>query len=143
MNLIFELGRAQRVLEDLERLIVVHKKEISSYKSKEGKQQDGQFCLMDETWEDYRMGTAWSQVDAHRWFRTTVTIPESMGGHHVEFLITTGREGGDESADAVLSGRRAHARSGCESPGGDDYKKCQSRGMSRDRGTCIQWDGKG
>ena len=29
MNLIFELGRAQRVLEDLERLIVVHKKEIS------------------------------------------------------------------------------------------------------------------
>lgn len=93
MNLIFELGRAQRVLEDLERLIVVHKKEISSYKSKEGKQQDGQFCLMDETWEDYRMGTAWSQVDAHRWFRTTVTIPESMGGHHVEFLITTGREG--------------------------------------------------
>ena len=40
MNLIFELGRAQRVLEDLERLIVVHKKEISSYKSKEGKQQD-------------------------------------------------------------------------------------------------------
>ena len=36
MNLIFELGRAQRVLEDLERLIVVHKKEISSYKSKEG-----------------------------------------------------------------------------------------------------------
>ena len=50
MNLIFELGRAQRVLEDLERLIVVHKKEISSYKSKEGKQQDGQFCLMDETW---------------------------------------------------------------------------------------------
>jgi alpha-mannosidase len=93
MNLIFELGRAQRVLEDLERLIVVHKKEISSYKSKEGKQQDGQFCLMDETWEDYRMGTAWSQVDAHRWFRTTVTIPESMDGHHVEFLITTGREG--------------------------------------------------
>ena len=63
MNLIFELGRAQRVLEDVERLIVVHKKEISSYKSKEGKQQDGQFCLMDETWEDYRMGTAWSQVD--------------------------------------------------------------------------------
>ena len=54
-----------------------------------------------------------------------------------------GRVGRDESADAVLSGRRAHARSGCESPGGDDYKKCQSRGMPRDCGSCIQWDGKG
>lgn len=32
-------------------------------------------------------------MDAHRWFRTTITIPESMDGKHVEFLITTGREG--------------------------------------------------
>ena len=39
------------------------------------------------------MGTAWNQVDAHRWFRTTITIPESMDGKYVEFLITTGREG--------------------------------------------------
>lgn len=93
MNLIFELGRAQRLKEDIENLIVIEKKEITEYKSLEGKKKDGYFCEIDESWENYEMGTAWNQLDAHRWFRTTVTIPESMDGKHVEFLITTGREG--------------------------------------------------
>ena len=93
MNLIFELGRAQRLTEDVEKLIVMEKREITAYKSLEGKRKDGYHCEMDEQWQDYEMGTAWSQVDAHRWFRTSITIPESMDGQHVEFLITTGREG--------------------------------------------------
>ena len=93
MNLIFELGRAQRLREDSEKMIIVEKREITAYKSLEGKKKDGHVCAIDGQWKDYVMGTAWNQVDAHRWFRTTITIPESMDGKHVEFLITTGREG--------------------------------------------------
>lgn len=93
MNLIFELGRAQRLREDIEKMIIVEKREITAYKSLEGKKKDGHVCAIDGQWKDYVMGTAWNQVDAHRWFRTTITIPESMDGKHVEFLITTGREG--------------------------------------------------
>lgn len=93
MNLIFELGRAQRLIDDIEKLIVMEKSEITAYKSLEGKKKDGYLCAIDGQWEDYEMGTAWSQLDAHRWFRTTFTIPQSMDGQHVEFLITTGREG--------------------------------------------------
>lgn len=93
MNLIFELGRAQRLREDIEKMIIVEKREITVYKSLEGKKKDGHVCAIDGQWKDYVMGTAWNQVDAHRWFRTTITIPESMDGKHVEFLITTGREG--------------------------------------------------
>ena len=93
MNLIFELGRAQRLREDIEKMIIVEKREITAYKSLEGKKKDGHVCAIDGQWKDYVMGTAWNQVDAHWWFRTTITIPESMDGKHVEFLITTGREG--------------------------------------------------
>lgn len=93
MNLIFELGRAQRLREDIEKMIIVEKREITAYKSLEGKKKDGHVCAIDGQWKDHVMGTAWNQVDAHRWFRTTITIPESMDGKHVEFLITTGREG--------------------------------------------------
>lgn len=93
MNLIFELGRAQRLREDIEKMIIVEKREITAYKSLEGKKKGGHVCAIDGQWKDYVMGTAWNQVDAHRWFRTTITIPESMDGKHVEFLITTGREG--------------------------------------------------
>lgn len=93
MNLIFELGRAQRLREDIEKMIIVEKREITAYKSLEGKKKDGHVCAIDGQWKDYVMGTEWNQVDAHRWFRTTITIPESMDGKHVEFLITTGREG--------------------------------------------------
>ena len=93
MNLIFELGRAQRLREDIEKMIIVEKREITAYKSLEGKKKDGHVCAIDGQWKDYVMGTAWNQVDAHRWFRTTITIPESMDGKHVEFLFTTGREG--------------------------------------------------
>lgn len=93
MNLIFEMGRAQRLREDIEKMIIVEKREITAYKSLEGKKKDGHVCAIDGQWKDYVMGTAWNQVDAHRWFRTTITIPESMDGKHVEFLITTGREG--------------------------------------------------
>lgn len=93
MNLIFELGRAQRLREDIEKMIIVEKREITAYKSLEGKKKDGHVCAIDGQWKDYVMGTAWNQVDARRWFRTTITIPESMDGKHVEFLITTGREG--------------------------------------------------
>lgn len=93
MNLIFELGRAQRLREDIEKMIIVEKREITAYKSLEGRKKGGHVCAIDGQWKDYVMGTAWNQVDAHRWFRTTITIPESMDGKHVEFLITTGREG--------------------------------------------------
>ena len=41
MNLIFELGRAQRLREDIEKMIIVEKREITAYKSLEGKKKAG------------------------------------------------------------------------------------------------------
>ncbi len=46
MNLIFELGRAQRLREDIEKMIIVEKREITAYKSLEGKKKDGHVCAI-------------------------------------------------------------------------------------------------
>ena len=48
MNLIFELGRAQRLREDIEKMIIVEKREITAYKSLEGRKRTGMYVqLMD------------------------------------------------------------------------------------------------
>lgn len=93
MNLIFELGRAERLKEDLKKLIIREKKELIRYSMKPGKQKDGYACRIDDTWSDYTMGDTWNETEEYRWFRTTFEIPKCMNGMYVEFLITTGREG--------------------------------------------------
>lgn len=48
MNLIFELGRAQRLREDIEKMIIVEKREITAYKSLEERKRTGMYVqLMD------------------------------------------------------------------------------------------------
>lgn len=92
MNLKFELERLQRLADDLEKLIISDSEEIIWYKKKEGKQKDGHFCSTAD-WETGRIDEPWMKLDDHRWFRTTVEIPERMEGRKVAFSITTGREG--------------------------------------------------
>ncbi len=46
-----------------------------------------------QDWEDCAIEEPWGCLDSHRWYRTTVEIPPRLDGAHVEFLITTGREG--------------------------------------------------
>lgn len=91
MNLTFELGRTERIKDDLRGLIIREKIELKDYRITSGKQKDG-YCCSTDGWAEYEMGENWGRTDEHRWFRRTISIPESMAGRHVEFSITTGRE---------------------------------------------------
>lgn len=92
MSLLFELERVERIEKDIEKLIVLSTIPVTNYKVMEGNQKDG-YCCSTEGWQDYEYNKAWSSLDSYRWLRTTVTIPKDMEGRHVEFRITTGREG--------------------------------------------------
>lgn len=92
MNLQFELERAERLIKDLKALRFQDKTEINSYKMKEGIITDGAICCVDD-WADFQINTPWKTLEDHRWFRTTFIIPKHMDCKHVEFIVTTGREG--------------------------------------------------
>ena len=92
MSILFELERMERLLDDLSLLRRPVKIPITDYKRKEGNAADGAVCSA-EDWEDCRIDEPWQTLDSHRWYRTTVEIPEELDGCHVEFLVTTGREG--------------------------------------------------
>lgn len=92
MSLLFELERMERLEKDIKSLITINTIPVTDYKVREGNQEDG-YCCSTEDWEDYQPDRAWSSLDSYRWLRTTITIPEEMDGSHVEFRITTGREG--------------------------------------------------
>ena len=92
MSLLFELERMERLAEDLNLLRRPVKILVDGYRRKDGKVPDGHLCPVGD-WEEGRIGEPWNCPDSHRWYRITITIPESMHKKHVEFLITTGREG--------------------------------------------------
>ncbi len=92
MSIMFELERMERLILDIDKLRIRERVQIIDYKMQCGNAKDGYFCST-ESWMDYKISTPWSELDRHRWFRTQVVIPEEMDGKHVEFMITTGREG--------------------------------------------------
>lgn len=92
MSLLFELERVERIEKDIGALVVLNSIPVADYKVRDGNQRDG-YCCPDDDWEDYQIDRAWSSLDSFRWLRTSVVIPEEMEGRHVEFRITTGREG--------------------------------------------------
>lgn len=92
MSLLFELERMERLAEDLNLLCRPVRYYVDCYRRKDGKTSDGHLCPVLD-WEKCRIDEPWNCPDSHRWYRTTITIPESMDKKHVEFLITTGREG--------------------------------------------------
>lgn len=92
MSILFELERMERLLEDLSLLRRPLKIPVTAYKRKDGADRDGAFCPT-EDWEDCRIDEPWQDLNSHRWYRTTIKIPDELAGCHVEFLITTGREG--------------------------------------------------
>ena len=92
MSILFELERMERLAEDLDRLRRPVRIPVSCYKRMEGKEKGSPWCSTLD-WEDCSIEEPWACLDSHRWYRTTVEIPPHLDGAHVEFLITTGREG--------------------------------------------------
>lgn len=92
MSTLFELERMERLIEDLEKLRRPGKLPVTRYFRWEGKEGGGPDGSL-EGWEECDIGEPWADLESHRWYRTTVIIPEEFDHCHVEFLITTGREG--------------------------------------------------
>lgn len=92
MSILFELERMERLSADLNRLRHPLRIPVLNYKRKDGKAQ-GNEIESTEDWENCRIDEPWRETDSHRWYRTTIEIPEEMDKKHVEFFITTGREG--------------------------------------------------
>ena len=79
MSILFELERMERLLEDLNDLRRPVKLPVIAYKRKEGRDRDGAVCSV-ENWEECRIDEPWQTLDSHRWYRTTVQIPEELEG---------------------------------------------------------------
>lgn len=91
MSILFELERMERLVADLDELRRPGKLPVTEYFRREGKEADAVGSL--EGWEKCNIEEPWKTLESHRWYRTTVTIPREYDGCHVEFRITTGREG--------------------------------------------------
>lgn len=92
MNTQFSLERAQRILKDLQEMLIPARIPVTCYRIWDGNREDGAFCSTDG-WAEWEAGTPWSGLERHRWFRTAVEIPAEFAGRTVEFVLTTGREG--------------------------------------------------
>lgn len=92
MSILFELERMERLLADIEKLRYPVSIPVSNYKMYEEKLAGGESCDI-SGWQDYQIETPWTSLNAHRWLRTTIVIPEEMDHKHVEFQLTSGREG--------------------------------------------------
>ena len=106
MSILFELERMERLTADIERLRYPISIPVSQYKMYEGKLKGGESCDV-SGWQDYQIETPWTKLDAHRWLRTTIVIPEEMDQKHVVNSPSTDFRkrrtmGCNESTDAVL-----------------------------------------
>ena len=88
----FEVERMERLVGDIDKLRYPLSVPVVNYKMAEGKIAGGEHCDPSD-WQDYRIDTPWSSLEAHRWLRTGIDIPAEMDGRHVEFRLTSGREG--------------------------------------------------
>lgn len=91
MSILFELERMERLVADLDELRRPKKFPVTEYFLREGKEGGPAGPL--EEWETCDIQEPWKTLESHRWYRTTVKIPQEFDHCHVEFLITTGREG--------------------------------------------------
>ena len=87
-----DILRLKRLLEDLQKLIYRFEMPINHFKILDDKRQDG-YLLDSSSWRDFTVDENWKAEDAHRWFKTTIVLPEEYTGETVVFRITTGREG--------------------------------------------------
>lgn len=92
MSILFELERMERLAADLDELRRPVRIPVTEYFRLEGKEGGGPAGSL-EGWEACEIQEPWRALESHRWYRTCVTIPPELGGCHVEFLFTTGREG--------------------------------------------------
>ncbi len=92
MSILFELERMERLITDLEELRRPKRVSVTEFYRREGK-EEGSASGSLEGWEKCDIREPWAVLESHRWYRTVVRIPEEFDHCHVEFLITTGREG--------------------------------------------------
>lgn len=92
MGILFELERMERLAADLEGLRRPKRVSVTEFYRKEGK-DEGSAADSLEGWEKCDIREPWRVLESHRWYRAVVRIPEEFDGCHVEFLVTTGREG--------------------------------------------------
>ncbi|MGI5894454.1 MAG: glycoside hydrolase family 38 C-terminal domain-containing protein [Candidatus Merdivicinus sp.] len=92
MNLKFALERGQRLAGDLKKLIPADSMPIRYFRILDGKLDHGESCDC-SSWTEWDTDLPWKGLDAHRWYRTTVTIPAEFDGKRVDLRLTTGREG--------------------------------------------------
>lgn len=92
MGILFELERMERLAADLDGLRRPKRVTVTEFYRKEGK-DGGSAAGSLEGWEKCDIREPWRVLESHRWYRTVVRIPEEFDGCHVEFLVTTGREG--------------------------------------------------
>lgn len=92
MSILFELERMERLIGDLEELLRPKRISVTEFYRREGK-EEGSASGSLKGWEKCDIREPWTVLEGHRWYRTVVRIPEELDGCHVEFLITTGREG--------------------------------------------------
>lgn len=91
----FELERIERIVKDIEHLISSDFHPIVKYRISDASFSNKKnIKAMDYLkWNEYKTGDLWGGYDQHRWFKTTITIPERFDGKTVVFKITTGHEG--------------------------------------------------
>lgn len=94
MSLQFETERMERLLADVAKCRRPIRIPIEEYRCIEAgaEKTDGAVCSTAD-WPVRQIDEPWKKLDGHRWYRTTLVIPEEMAGQHVVFTITTGREG--------------------------------------------------
>ena len=92
MSILFDLERMERLITDLEELRRPKRVSVTEFYRREGK-EEGSASGSLEGWEKCDIREPWAVLESHRWYRTVVRIPEEFDHCHVEFLITTGREG--------------------------------------------------
>lgn len=92
--MVFEVGRVNRILGDLEKMMYPYKEPIRVFKIK-----DALYCIgssipeVKMDWDEYLTGDLWGGYDKHRWFSCNIIIPEKYHNKAVVFKITTGHEG--------------------------------------------------
>jgi len=99
----FVIERTKKVLEELMRQMFSDPVKIETFQRKEGNFKSPQEAETDPSaWREYRTGDKWGGRDAHAWFRTTLRIPDALGGRIAVIRLQTGATGWDATNPQLI-----------------------------------------
>lgn len=93
MAYIFE--RIQKTCSELKKLEYSQSIEIDLFEKLEGHFLTPQDAHNHTGWEKYTSGEKWGGRDYNCWFKTSVTVPKTMGGRTIAIHVQTNNEGWD------------------------------------------------